>query len=193
MKEDWIECTLGELISITSGNAFKKSEYSSKGVRLFQIANVSFNKTTWDKEAFLPDSYLQDIKYRNLILKNGDIVMALNRPMLNGKLKISQLSLNDVPAILYQRVGKFNMIDELKPKYLLYYLQSPLFIKWLSEKLQGVNIPFINQSKLLAYNKFPYTSILIQKAIVKKIEELFSSLDIGITDLKKGTRPIGYL
>tara|TARA_R110002110_G_scaffold104340_9_gene263167 strand:+ start:8709 stop:10250 length:1542 start_codon:yes stop_codon:yes gene_type:complete len=185
MREDWIECTLGELITITSGNAFKKSEYSNKGVRLFQIANVSFNETSWDKIAFLPDSYLQDEKYQHLVLKKGDIVMALNRPMLNRKLKISQLSVIDVPAILYQRVGKFNMIDELQPKYLLYYLQSPIFIKWLSEKLQGVNIPFINQSKLLSYNQFPFAVIPIQKAIVKKIEELFSSLDSGIADLKK--------
>ena len=185
LNKDWAECTLGELITITSGNAFKKSEYSNKGVRLFQIANVSFNETSWDKIAFLPDSYLTDKKYQHLVLQKGDIVMALNRPMLNRRLKISQLTAIDLPAILYQRVGKFNMIDDLQPKYLLYYLQSPLFIEWLSEKLQGINIPFINQSKLLAYNKFPYTSIRIQKAIVRKIEELFSSLDSGIADLKK--------
>lgn len=183
--ENWVECKLGQLITITSGNAFKKSEYSNKGIRLFQIANVSFNKSSWEKVAFLPESYLHDERYNNLILKCGDIVMALNRPMLDKKLKICQLTSNDVPSILYQRVGKFNLNEELYPQYFLYYLQSPLFIKWLSDELQGVNIPFINQSKLLSYQHFPLASGVIQKAIVKKIEELFSSLDSGIADLKK--------
>lgn len=185
MRKDWIVCKLGDFVSIISGNAFKKSEYSDSGVRLFQIANVSFNKTTWEKTAYLPITYLTDEKYKHLVLDRGDIVMALNRPMLNKKLKISQLSITDVPSILYQRVGKFDISEEIYPKYLLYYFQSPLFTKWLSEELQGVNIPFINQSKLLAFSNFPFTPLPIQRAIVSKIETLFSDLDNGIADLKK--------
>ena len=185
MREVRLMCEFGDVFSITSGNAFKKSEYSGNGVRLFQIANVSFNKTSWDKVAYLPESYLYDQKYQHLILHEGDIVMALNRPMLDMKLKVSQLSPSDVPSILYQRVGKFNIQEHTTPEYLLYYLQSPVFIKWLADELQGVNIPFINQSKLLAFDKFPINSIPEQRAIVAKIEELFSDLDKGVADLKK--------
>ena len=51
--------TIGEFSSIIAGNAFKKSEYSSSGIRLFQIANVSFNRIIWDSVVYLPSDYLR--------------------------------------------------------------------------------------------------------------------------------------
>ena len=168
---------IGEHCKIVSGKAFKKSEYSDSGVRLFQIANVSFNKIVWDKIAHLPKSYLSDEKLKTLVLKEGDLVMALNRPMLNNELKIGILGKSDVPSILYQRVGKFVFDSNINSKYLGYFLQSPVFIKWLSKELQGVNIPFINQSNLLGFSEFPYVDIELQNQIVRKIESRLSVCD----------------
>jgi type I restriction enzyme S subunit len=190
LREDWVEVELGKICSITSGYAFKKNEYSENGVRLFQIANVSFNESSWDKIAYLPANYLNKKEYQQLILNDGDIVMALNRPMLQNRLKITLLTSNDTPAILYQRVGKLNINTTIYPKIVLYYLQSPKFIKWLSDELQGVNIPFINQSKLFTYKAFPLFSLSIQRAIVAKIENLFTSLDKGIADLEKAQQQL---
>ncbi len=168
---------IGDVAKIISGEAFKKSEYSTKGVRLFQIANVSFNKILWGKVAYLPEKYLLNSKYKKLILEENDLVMALNRPMLNNQLKIGILRKKDTPSILYQRVGKFVTSNYINKKYLLYYLQSPDFTKWLSDELQGVNIPFINQSKLLAYDKFPNINIEEQNQIVQEIESRLSVCD----------------
>lgn len=168
---------IGEYCKIVSGKAFKKSEYSNSGVRLFQIANVSFNKIVWDKIAHLPKSYLSDEKFKDLVLKEGDLVMALNRPMLNNELKIGILGKSDVPSILYQRVGKFVFDSKINSKYLGYFFQSPVFIKWLSKELQGVNIPFINQSNLLGFSEFPYVGIELQLQIVQEIESRLSVCD----------------
>jgi type I restriction enzyme S subunit len=177
---------IGEYVSIISGNAFKKAEYSIEGVRLFQIANVSFNEIVWDKKAYLPSDYLLDPKIQHLILKEGDIVMALNRPMLNNRLKIGRLSKNDVPSILYQRVGKFVFQGEINPKYFLYFLQSSDFTKWLSEELRGVNIPFINQTKLLSFDKLPIVDLSIQNAIVQEIESRLSVCDNILANIEEG-------
>jgi type I restriction enzyme, S subunit len=174
--------TIGDIIDMQSGVAFKKSEYSQNGVRLFQIANVSFNYIKWEEVEHLPENYI--IKHPELLLNEGDIVMALNRPLLNDQLKIAQIKKSDTPAILYQRVGRFKFLIKHNPRYFLYFLQSPLFIKWLKEQLQGVNIPFINKSKLLGYNKYPKHTLDEQNSIVSKIEELFSELDKGIEELK---------
>jgi len=137
---------LGDVIDLQSGIAFKKSEYSKNGIRLFQIANVSFNYIKWDEIEHLPESYAS--KYPELLLVPGDIVMALNRPLLNDKLKISKIKISDTPAILYQRVGRFKFLNGEDRTYFLYFLQSPIFIKWLKEQLQGVNIPFINKRNI---------------------------------------------
>jgi len=173
---------LGDVIDLQSGIAFKKSEYSKNGIRLFQIANVSFNYIKWDEIEHLPESYAS--KYPELLLVPGDIVMALNRPLLNDKLKISKIKISDTPAILYQRVGRFKFLNGEDRTYFLYFLQSPIFIKWLKEQLQGVNIPFINKLKLLSFDKYPKRVLKDQQSIVSKIEELFSELDKGIENLR---------
>lgn len=182
LPKDWKWSKIGDIVEMQSGMAFKKAEYSTEGVRLFQIANVSFNYTKWDYVEHLPIEYIES--HNHLLLKKGDIVLALNRPMLNNQLKIAELKHSDVPAILYQRVGRFIFKEIINKSYFLYYFQSPIFLKWLSEQLQGVNIPFINKSKLFSFDKFPLPPLETQQTIVSKIEELFSELDKGIEDLK---------
>jgi type I restriction enzyme S subunit len=182
LPKDWKWSKIGDIVEMQSGMAFKKAEYSTEGVRLFQIANVSFNYTKWDDLEYLPSEYIES--HNHLLLNKGDIVLALNRPMLNNQLKIAELKQSDVPSILYQRVGRFIFKENINKRYFLYYFQSPIFLKWLAEQLQGINIPFINKSKLFSFNKFPLPPLQTQQAIVSKIEELFSELDKGIEDLK---------
>ena len=174
--EGWEWVKIEDVADMQAGIAFKKSEYSSHGVRLFQIANVSFNFIKWEEIEYLPVKYID--QYPELLLNIGDIVMALNRPMLNNQLKIAEIRKDDVPAILYQRVGRFKFFGNLFNRYFLYYLQSPLFIRWLNEQLQGVNIPFINKAKLLRYDRFPLpSSIEEQHRIVAEIESRLSVCD----------------
>ncbi len=104
---EWVR--LGEVISLTSGKGFKAEEYSLRGARLFQIANVSLGYTKWEIENFLPESYINE--YPELVLNAGDVLIALNRPLLNGRMKVCIISEEDLPAILYQRVGRFSFYD----------------------------------------------------------------------------------
>ncbi|MEW8517738.1 MAG: restriction endonuclease subunit S [Candidatus Thiodiazotropha sp.] len=145
--EGWAWTEIGTITDMLSGHAFKKAEYTKSGVRLFQIANVSFGYTKWDEIEHLPESYLEE--WKNLKLEDGDVLMALNRPLLSKQLKIARLGKNDVPSILYQRVGKFQFYSDIVSDYFLLYMQSPYYINRLEEQLQGVNIPFINKGKLL--------------------------------------------
>ena len=117
LPKGWEWAKLGDLIEMQSGVAFKKSEYTKEGIKLFQIANVSFNYTKWDDIEYLPNDYID--KYPHLLLNEGDIVMALNRPLLNNQLKIAELKVNDIPAMLYQRVGRFSFDERLDKKYFL--------------------------------------------------------------------------
>ena len=57
-----------------------------------------------------PTNYL-DV-HKDLVLKEGDLVLALNRPVTNDQLKIAKLTQEDSPSILYQRVGKLDFLKE---------------------------------------------------------------------------------
>jgi len=169
LPRNWVWTNLGNILSIISGEAFKKKDYSSSGVRLLQIANVSFSKVIWEQQNFLSEDFIS--KYPELVLQKNDIVMALNRPLLNGLLKIASLREEDAPAILYQRVARFNLFKDEMREYFLHYAHSPSFIQLIRDNLQGSDQPYINTSTL------PNLPILIpplneQRRIVAKIEAL---------------------
>ncbi|WP_031441906.1 restriction endonuclease subunit S [Arenibacter algicola] len=174
IPKSWVWCRMGDLFSMSTGKGYKKSEYSLSGIKLFQIANVSFGQTSWDTTIYLPDNYAS--KYPEEVINEGDLVMALNRPLLKNKLKVAVLDVNDGPSIIYQRVGKFNFHLNNMSNWMLNYLQSPFFIDWLSEQVRGINIPFVNQTKL-----YQHITVLPpleeQKEIVNVVETLFKEVE----------------
>lgn len=175
LPDMWEWVRLGEILSLTSGKGFKAEEYSPHGARLFQIANVSLGYTKWEVENFLPENYLNE--YPELVLKYGDVLIALNRPLLNGKMKVCIISEDDLPAILYQRVGRFSFYDSsVEPKYFYYYLQSNSFIGKLNESLQGSDQPFINQSQVVEF-LFSLPPLAEQHRIVAKVDQLMALCD----------------
>ena len=174
IPNSWAWCQFGSLYEMISGFAFKKADYSNSGVRLFQIANVSFSKTLWDEVTYLPEIFTK--KFPELVLEENDVVMALNRPMLGDRLKVTKLSKADTPSILYQRVGKFIFYNTDISSYFLYFLQSTQFTSKLKEELRGVNIPFINQTRLAKYY-IPICSVSEQQEIVNQLEEKLSIIE----------------
>jgi type I restriction enzyme, S subunit len=171
LPEGWCWVNLANLTDLISGHAFKKREYSQTGTRILQIANVSFGKIVWDQEAYLPIEYLE--KFPRLVLNPGDILMALNRPILGDELKIGQVKEQDLPAILYQRVGRFDFYNPKIRPYFLIFAQSRSFINQLKKTLQGVDQPFINKPSLLNF-LIPLPPLEEQHRVVAEVERLLS-------------------
>lgn len=191
LPEGWEWSRVGELTRLMSGKGFKKAEYSDSGARLFQIANVSLGYSKWEVENFMPLSYLEE--YPELELSAGDVLIALNRPLLNKKMKVCILSESDLPAILYQRVGKFDFYGStVSTNYFYYFMQSALFIDHLYENLQGSDQPFINQSQLVGF-LFPLPPLAQQHRIVAKVDQLMTLCDQLKASLQQAQQTQLYL
>ena len=95
---------LGKVVNITAGFGFKQKEYSKEGIRLLRINNVSFGDIVWNKVEYLPNAYATE--YADLNLKKNDIVIALNRPLLGGRLKIGMMKLKDCQRFYIKELGK---------------------------------------------------------------------------------------
>lgn len=181
IPKDWEVVRLGEVVEIQSGKYFAYSEFCESGIRCLKIDNIGFGKILWETTTFLPEEYLD--KYPELVLGVGDIVLALNRPIINGKLKVGILSETDIPSILYQRVGRFIFKSERIYRHFMFYLlMGKYFKKELSKMLIGTDQPYIRTPVLLKI-KIPLPPLDEQK----KITQILSKWD-EVIEVKKAKK-----
>lgn len=167
--ESWAETNIGCLFEVFSGKGFKEKEYAEQGVKLLRITNVTYDQLLWEDVKYLPEEYIK--MEPDLVLLPNDIVLALNRPITNGKVKVSAID-NEGPYILYQRVGCLRKKHDDIAKFFLYYMHSRFFKQQLEDNLQGSDQPYINLPPLKAM--FCHRPTLPeQQEIVRILDSLF--------------------
>lgn len=175
IPEDWNIVSYGENLSIISGFGFKKVEYKNDGVKLLRIDNVSYGSVMWESIAYLSQNTVE--KYKNLVIEKNDILLALNRPITNGKLKIAIARNTDIPAILYQRVGKIIFLNKTYNQKYAFYLLSDFIKKFVEESAVGSDQPFISTTNLKKY-KIPLPpQIEEQKAIAQVLTDMDAEIE----------------
>jgi len=166
MKEDWIECTLGEVCEVNMGQSPPSSTYNTDGIGLpFFQGKAEFTDLhpVVKKWCSIPKK----------IANKNDILLSVRAPVGSTNIADQECSIGRGLAAITYKYG--NM-------FIWYYLKS------IEPKLdsQGTGTTFKAISgTILKSQIIEFPPLVEQKSIVKKIEELFSSLDSGIADLKK--------
>lgn len=140
----WEEKKLGEVFSIFNGYAFSSSSSVDIGTVWVKIADVGIQKMKKESLSFLPKVLLE--KHSKYILKKGDFVIALTRPILNGKLKISMIDDFFNYSLLNQRVGK--IVSKNNKTYIYYLLQQDWFIKSIENNIAGTDPPNLSPKEI---------------------------------------------
>ena len=175
IPEEWELSEFGTFTTIQSGEYFPFNEFSEKGIAVLKIDNIMHGKVDWNTKTFLDKKYLNS--HKEIVLNQGDIVLALNRPITHNQVKVAKLDLEDIPSILYQRVGRFlfkrNTIDK---DFFYVFLNSPLFKKILSGILIGSDQPYVRTTELLT-KSIPLPPLPEQQ----KLASILSNVDSQIT------------
>lgn len=172
---EWEEFKFGEYLDVKSGYGFKASEYVEEGVPLVKIDNVTYGKIKWDTITYLPNNYLE--KYPELVLEEGDILLALNRPITQNKLKIGIIKKKNSPAILYQRVGKIIFKRKSVDKKFSYYNLTNQIYTFVKKSSVGSDQPFISTVELKKL-KIYSPSLLEQQKIASFLSKVDSKIDL---------------
>lgn len=186
---EWEETTFDKYYKIFSGNAFNFKDYVSKGVPIINGEAIQHGYIDDSNFRFLPDDFITS--YSDYVLKEGDIVLGLNRPITNGMLKIAMISDKHKNSLLYQRAGKIQFLKKID-RYFSYVFLSNEILKFAQKEAVGSDQPFISTTKLNKWKMY----IPKSEQEIKKISMLFSSLDEAINysnqelekwkELKKG-------
>jgi type I restriction enzyme S subunit len=115
-----------DYLTIQSGYAFKSEWFSEDGIRLVRNVNVGHGKLVWDQTARLPEAMRGS--FPRFEIKEGDILISLDRPIISSGVKVARVSADDMPSLLLQRVGRVQFVnDHVLPDYFFAWLQSPHF------------------------------------------------------------------
>jgi type I restriction enzyme S subunit len=176
-----VRTNLGEVATLQNGYAFKSEWFVRKGVRLLRNANVSHGVIRWDDLAHLPDK--QAVEFERFQLGVGDIVLSLDRPFIVTGTKVARIRVVDLPCLLLQRVGRFQIAkDCLSPDYLFLWLHSPHFTGQIDPGRSN-GVPHIS-SKQVEAAEILVPPLAEQHRVVAEVNELMalcSRLQVQLT------------
>ena len=165
LPEGWCWCKLKDIIDFTSSGTLKNGAIASNSWlldlediekdtgRLIQKKRFGDTKSLSDKRAF----------------KAGNVLYSKLRPYLNKCIIAEEDGVCTTEILAFDFGPIYN-------RYAQSFLMSPYFVGRVNQGAAGVKMPRVNNAE--ANNTcFPIPPLSIQKAIVKKIEELFPLVD----------------
>ncbi|MFC6096324.1 restriction endonuclease subunit S [Flavobacterium qiangtangense] len=180
MREDWIECEIGDVFDVVTGNT------PSKANPLLYGGNIPFikppeinNKEVEDASEFITE---EGAKVARILPKYSVLITCignLGRVAMNSKFEVA----------FNQQINALKPNKFVYPKYIYYKAQSSNFRNQLEELSTAVTVSLVNKTNFSKV-RFPLSPFPEQRAIVKKLESLFSSLDAGVADLKKAQQQL---
>ena len=145
---------LSSLCDVSGGYSFKSGDITSDGaIKILQIGNVYLDDVNWETTNYLPDGY--DETYSRFLLNEGDIVVALTRPIIQslGNVKACIVKESDMPCLLNQRVGRIvpKKTIEVSLKFIYGCLMTDGFTRYVESCCIGCSQPNISTKDIENY------------------------------------------
>jgi len=179
---------LRDHITLLTGFPFKSEFYTEQpdGVRLVRGDNVVQGQLRWDNVKRWPLNRIDDA--RGYELREGDVVLAMDRPWIEAGLKYARIGPDDVPSLLVQRVACLRAKEGLDQGYLFYLIGSHRFTDHVLSIQTGTAVPHISGPQILQfrYRPLPLDS---QRAIAS----VLGSLDDKIEQNRRTARALERL
>ncbi|WP_339156755.1 restriction endonuclease subunit S [Sinorhizobium medicae] len=186
----WFAAELSDVGSLQVGYAYKSKWYATEGVRLLRGANVAPGRVSWEDEVRLPPDLAADFtEYR---VDAGDIVIAMDRPIISTGLKVARIKPEDAGCLLVQRVARYVASDLVDDDYVWHLINSQHFIDHAVTQATGSDLPHISSNDILT-TPVPLPCITEQKEIARRINVALSWIDRLAAEATSARKLIDHL
>lgn len=165
---------LSSYVSIDIGHAFKSKEFCEQGIALLRGQNIEPGSLRWEDTKYFSETKL-DI-FSHLFINEGDVILAMDRPIVSAGLKLARAKKEDLPCVLVQRVARFKEYRNMIPDYLYLLLSDVSFSNYIQPHQTGSDIPHISGKQILDFN-ISIPPLEEQNEIVARVEKLFAWAD----------------
>jgi type I restriction-modification system DNA methylase subunit/restriction endonuclease S subunit len=164
---------IGDFAKVLGGFSFPSTEVSEikyeNHIPLIKIGSVLNGKIT-DDLGYVNENY--KTSKPNFVLRKGDIVFAMTRPIIKSGLKYAIIDDNFDGSMLNQRVGKWQFYsNDLLPAYLAFFMGTDFYLRQLESFCSDeANQPNVSNGEFESI-LIPLPSIDEQEQLIKVIEE----------------------
>ncbi|MFY1696721.1 restriction endonuclease subunit S [Solwaraspora sp. WMMA2101] len=163
--------SLGEVTEIVTGYPFKSLQFTANpaDIRLLRGDNIGQGHLRWEGVKRWPSNDLQS--FETYQVREGDVVLAMDRPWIQAGLKFARVRLEDMPSLLVQRVALLRAKPPLSQRFLTYLVGSPDFTSYLLSVQTGTSVPHISSQQIASF-KFSLPASERQEEIATLLEAL---------------------
>jgi type I restriction enzyme, S subunit len=168
VPEHWEVKRLGHAARLQGGYAFKSEIFGNDGVPVIQMNNLKNGRLDLSQANRIdPGECL-----REFALKAGDIVMGMTGSLGNR----ATVTIEDLPAQLNQRVGRFVVTQAAEPMFVWFVIQSAVFSEQVLLSATGTAQLNISSSQIESV-RLPLPPVPEQRAIAAFLDRETGRVD----------------
>lgn len=155
LPNGWKKQTIEDCADLLTGYAFRSEDYveaRESAVRLLRGDNIIQGSLRWEDAKHWATPYAEALQRYEM--RAGDIVLAMDRPIVNAGLKCSVVRQQDLPSLLVQRVARLRAKKDFDQGYLVHVLQTHRFIEYLRGQKTETAVPHISPNDIREF-EFP--------------------------------------
>ena len=170
---DAVSSRLEDVTEILNGFAFKSGDFTTyAGTNVVKITNVGIREFIETDDTQLPTEFAEN--YSKVSVKEGDVVFALTRTIINGGLKVAKIPEAYHGALLNQRVAAVTASrDSIDTDFLYLYLSSDIVKDYVIEHVNTLMQPNLSIADLRNL-EIPVVTLKEQRLTAQRIEEVSS-------------------
>lgn len=173
------------IADILSGYPFKSENFldlAEDTIPLLRGINVSPQGVVWDSVVSLSSSHSH--QFSDYILKPGDLVLGLDRPLISSGLRLAEVEASDAGSLLVQRVARIRSKDpSTSNKWLKSALRSSRFRAHLEPDFTGVSVPHMSPGQLSEF-AVPIPPLEVQSEILAEVNAENDAVSASVVDLQ---------
>jgi type I restriction enzyme S subunit len=178
MGGEWTPTRLGDVTDLLTGYPFSSTRYieDPHAPRLVRGDNVVQGALRWDGVKRWPSDSVGELAAYEL--REGDVVLAMDRPWIEAGLKYAPVRADDLPALLVQRVSRLRGMNGLDTGFLKYLIGSQRFTDYVLGVQTGTAVPHISGGQIRAF-EFRMPPLAEQRAIAHILGTLDDKIELN--------------
>ncbi len=140
--DGWVEKNLKEVCEKITDGTHQTPTYFENGVVFLSSRNVTSGKIDWDRIKYIDTKQHLEM-HKRVAPRRNDILLAKN-----GTTGVAAMVDRDTTFDIYVSLALLRALPVIRPRFLLYFINSPIAKSQFNKRLKGVGVPNLHLEEI---------------------------------------------